>query len=907
MVAAGQTKQFKATGNYSDGTSPVITELVDWASDDTAVATIVSGGLATSYAPGTATITATLDAISGNTILTVTEPVLEAVSVTPDDPEITYVAGAAPTLQFTATAIFSDGSTADIRTAATTTWTSSDHNVAEDPPAGLVTTKDPGVVADATTITATDTATGISGDSELTVLPDKVPPVVALTSPMDGFVTANKNLAITGSIDDINAPTVEAIVNGDTGNPVALTLDGEGNFSKSVLLNTGNNTIYVRAVDGANNSATSPTVTVEVNPNKPGITITSPSSGTLTNNTSITVTGTVDITMTDSATLIINGESQTLSLQAGGSFTETVNIDEGTNVIVVNAYTTIPVDHTGDDDYLGTSGVILVTRDTSAPVVTIDSPVDASIVGAALVETSGMVDDPGVTTVRLILNGSTARTIAVVEGEFSQSITLAPGANTVAVSATDQAGNTSSSQVNVIFDNTKPGVTIIQPGNKLVTNVAGQRVTGTVSDPSITTATLVVSGTSQTISVAPDGSFSKMVTLSEGENTIEVTATDAAENTGRSGEVKVTVDVTLPELTVGLTNPTDTITITVTSNEPLEPAPTVNIDPAIAPAGTVSKIGINRWSRTDGSAASPIATGDYTVTIIGADQAGNSATKRVTFNKERIDVDGINPTTVETEDSTLEVETHGAVANADISVTTTAENPSGNVGNPEDAAAGAGVFVEIVAAPELRDNLKQISIRVDYDPDDLPADTDESTLRLYLWDVASGTWTLVPDSGVNIVDHFIYGTVEHLSRYGGFGSVVPPPAPAPGAPTARPAAFVSSDLSITPAEVDIGETVTISVLVTNTGDLEGTYQATLKIDDVVVDTKEVTLAGGASETVTFTVSKDVAGTYTVTVDSLSGKFNVKAPFNWWLVIGPVIGLIIIIGVIVWLVIRRRRA
>ena len=62
------------------------------------------------------------------------------------------------------------------------------------------------------------------------------------------------------------------------------------------------------------------------------------------------------------------------------------------------------------------------------------------------------------------------------------------------------------------------------------------------------------------------------------------------------------------------------------------------------------------------------------------------------------------------------------------------------------------------------------------------------------------------------------------------------------------------------------EDVTISVLVINTGDLTGTYEVTLKIDNVTVASKDVTLAGGASQTVTFTTAKDAAGVYTIDVE-----------------------------------------
>ncbi len=149
-----------------------------------------------------------------------------------------------------------------------------------------------------------------------------------------------------------------------------------------------------------------------------------------------------------------------------------------------------------------------------------------------------------------------------------------------------------------------------------------------------------------------------------------------------------------------------------------------------------------------------------------------------------------------------------------------------------------------------------------------------------------------------------------------------------GAPPA--ANFTSSKLSISPSEVNIGETVTISVLITNTGDAAGSYKVTLKINGVEEATRDITLNAGASKEVTFTTTaKDVAGSYTVDADGLSGAFTVKekpAPpptptptptptpipipspepvVNWPLIWG-IIGGVVVVGVIIFLVVRKRR-
>jgi hypothetical protein len=112
-------------------------------------------------------------------------------------------------------------------------------------------------------------------------------------------------------------------------------------------------------------------------------------------------------------------------------------------------------------------------------------------------------------------------------------------------------------------------------------------------------------------------------------------------------------------------------------------------------------------------------------------------------------------------------------------------------------------------------------------------------------------------------------------------------------PPSTPATFTTGTLSISPAMAEIGETVTISVLVTNDGDFSGTYQVTARINDVALTSQDVTVAGHTSQKVTFTTTKAVAGTYTVTIDGLSDTFTVKpAPpllpttvISWWLIGG----------------------
>ncbi|HVU15367.1 MAG TPA: DUF4082 domain-containing protein [Candidatus Didemnitutus sp.] len=70
-VVLGGTKQFTATGTYSNGTTQDLTSLATWSSSVTSCATIASGGLATTTAQGTTTISAIYQSITGSTTLTV--------------------------------------------------------------------------------------------------------------------------------------------------------------------------------------------------------------------------------------------------------------------------------------------------------------------------------------------------------------------------------------------------------------------------------------------------------------------------------------------------------------------------------------------------------------------------------------------------------------------------------------------------------------------------------------------------------------------------------------------------------------------------------------------------------------------------------------------------------------------
>jgi len=127
-IAKGLTQQFTATGSFTDGSTQNLTASVTWSSSAVSIATIsnaaASAGLAQSLAKGTTTISAAQSGVTGSTTLTVTDATLARVDVTPASPSVPK----GLTKQFTATGVFTDGTTKDVTAVAT--WASSNGSVA---------------------------------------------------------------------------------------------------------------------------------------------------------------------------------------------------------------------------------------------------------------------------------------------------------------------------------------------------------------------------------------------------------------------------------------------------------------------------------------------------------------------------------------------------------------------------------------------------------------------------------------------------------------------------------------------------------------------------------------------------------------------------------------------------------
>ena len=155
-IQPGVNQQYTATATYGNNSTGDVTTQVTWSTSPTTVATINSAGLLTASTLGTATVKAQSGGVIASTNVTVTQKQVTSISISPLTQTLSLSLGPT-TVQFTATATYGDGSTANVTTIAT--WTSVPTSVASISSTGLATAEAIG------TATVTATSGGVTSNS----------------------------------------------------------------------------------------------------------------------------------------------------------------------------------------------------------------------------------------------------------------------------------------------------------------------------------------------------------------------------------------------------------------------------------------------------------------------------------------------------------------------------------------------------------------------------------------------------------------------------------------------------------------------------------------------------------------------------------------------------------------------
>jgi len=443
-----------------------------------------------------------------------------------------------------------------------------------------------------------------------------------------------------------------------------------------------------------------------------------------------------------------------------------------------------------------------------------------------------------------------------------------------------------------------------------------------------------VSPTSLTLAAGVSGTATLTVTIPSGaaagaSTTITVTATSRADpSVSDSASCSATASApppppgdTVPPPTPSLVSPASGANIT--DNTPLldwsdvsDPSG-VTYDMSIArDAGFVS-IAIQKTGLTastyDLTPAEALVAGAYYWRARAVDGVGNigSWSKNWSFivsiappTPPSVEIPLVtpeSPATVEVENAAitaLEISVLNTVENVRITVQELVDRP----GEIAIAAPGAIYrYLEIIEENITDNDIGSVTITFKVEKSWIEGENiDENTITLKRYNPENGGWISLPTVKVSEDATYVYfsATSPGLSYLAVSGTAMTP----------APTAFTVSALTISPSQVSVGQGVSISVTVTNTGDLAGTCTVTLKINGIVENTENVTLAGGENRQVMFTISEDIEGTYNVEVGGQTGAFTVAklppTPMSWPLIVGGV-GAIAIIGIALVLYIRRR--
>lgn len=280
----------------------------------------------------------------------------------------------------------------------------------------------------------------------------------------------------------------------------------------------------------------------------------------------------------------INGQTYDLTLNsASGKWEATITAPGKTSYNLAGGYYNVSVEATneagtkGSADASTVEGLKLVVKETVAPVITIVSPTAGAYVanskqpvvfnvtdetGGSGVDISTLVvkqDDTAVASANIthtaISNGYSVT--------YTPSAALSDGSHTVTINCKDHDGNAAAEKsTTYTVDTVPPTLNVTSPADGLITAASSVTVAGTTNDATSSPVVITISlnGTDQgTVAVGTGGTFSKVITLKEGSNTIIVKAKDAA---GKESSVTrtVTLDTSVPKIKAATItpNPVDT-------------------------------------------------------------------------------------------------------------------------------------------------------------------------------------------------------------------------------------------------------------------------------------------------------------------------------------------------------------
>jgi uncharacterized protein YjdB len=337
-LAAGTTQQYQATALFSDGTSRNVTldPGTTWSSANSGVASVGNAGFnkgqVTAIAAGSTSIRATYAGVTGSASLTVTSATIVSISINPSFASVP----AGVTFPYSATAIYSDGTSRDIT--ATATWTSSNGSVAA--VSNALGSKGQAQTFAAGTTTISASLSGVTGKATLNVTAAKL--VAVQITPFNPKLPVGYGIRLTatGVWDDGFTANVTGQATWTSSNgSVASVSNAVGSKGRVTPIAAGTATISAQynGVSGSTTvTVTSATLTtIAVTPNPAGVAVSSSqqltATGTFSDGSTLDITDYVGWFSSDPTVADVSNATDSKGLAFGfKSGTVTVTATRGT-------------------------------------------------------------------------------------------------------------------------------------------------------------------------------------------------------------------------------------------------------------------------------------------------------------------------------------------------------------------------------------------------------------------------------------------------------------------------------------------------------------------------------------------------------------------------------------------------
>lgn len=264
--------------------------------------------------------------------------------------------------------------------------------------------------------------------------------------------------------------------------------------------------------------------------------------------------------------------------------------------------------------------------DTTAPVTTITAPTSGQVVGTGWVNVTWTSTDATSGIARFDAKLDSGTWVHAGTSLYYNFTGVADGAHTVAVNATDLAGNSKAVSVDFTVNTVTPVVTISAPTAGSYATSSSLQVTWAVSNTGAGLASIQVrldSGPWQTL--APTATSYTFTAVTDGAHTAYVQAL-GLNGAVATASVAVTVDATAP--TVSITSPvtnlwTKNTSVTVSFGATDATSGILRVMLSVDGGTPVNVTGTSSYS------LSGLSDGSHTVTISATDHAGNTATTSV--------------------------------------------------------------------------------------------------------------------------------------------------------------------------------------------------------------------------------------------------------------------------------------